>query len=184
MQGHSRWTCHSEELWQNVVHYRREWQTAPVFLLRELHEQYEKAKKIWHRRRSPPGRYATGEEWRAITNSSRKNEAAGPKWKQRSVVDVPGGESKVWCCKEQYCIGTWNVRSMNQDKLEVVKQEMARVKVSILGVSILGVSELKQTGNSSDQLHGCVRFFATSWTVACQASLSIINSRSLLKLIP
>ena len=61
--------------------------------------------------------YATGEEQRAITNSSRKNEVAGPKWKQHSVVNVSGGESKVQCCKEQYCIGTIlhrNVRSMNQ----------------------------------------------------------------------
>ena len=69
-------------------------------------------------------------------------------------MDVSGDGNKVRYCKEQCCIGTWNVRSMNQDKLEVVKQEMARVKVSILGVSILGVSELKWTGlgefNSDD----------------------------------
>ena len=52
-------------------------------------------------------------------------------------MDVTGGRSKGWCCKEQYCIGTWNVRSMNQGKLEVVKQEMARVKVNILGISEL-----------------------------------------------
>ena len=51
-------------------------------------------------------RYATGEEQRAITDSSRKNEVAAPKWKQRSVVDVSGGESKVQCCKEQYFIET------------------------------------------------------------------------------
>ena len=57
------------------------------------------------------------------------------------VVDVTGDGNKVWCCKEQYCIGTWNVRSMNQDKLEVVKQEMARVNIDILGIS-----ELKWTG--------------------------------------
>ena len=50
--------------------------------------------------------YATREEWRAITNSSRKKEAAGPKWKQHSVVDMFGGEIKVQCYKEQYCIGT------------------------------------------------------------------------------
>ena len=55
--------------------------------------------------------YATGEEWRAITNSSRKNEAAGPKQKQPSLLDVSDGESKIQCCKEQYCIGTWSVRS-------------------------------------------------------------------------
>ena len=91
--------------------------------------------------RSKGVQYATREEQRAITNSSRKNEVAGPKWKQHSVVDMSGGESKVWCCKEQYCIGTWNIRYMNQGKLEVVKQEMARVNVAILGIS-----ELKWTG--------------------------------------
>ena len=50
-------------------------------------------------------------------------------------MDVSGGESKVQCCKEQYCIGTWNIRSMNQGKLEVVKQEMARVNINILEIS-------------------------------------------------
>ena len=60
-------------------------------------------------------------------NRSRKNEAARPKWEQHSVMDMSGAESKVQCCKE-----TWNVRSTNQGKLEVVKQEMARVKVDIL----------------------------------------------------
>ena len=73
--------------------------------------------------RSEAIQYATGEEQRAITNSSRKNEETGPKWKQHSAVDISGGESKVQCYKEQYCIGTWNVRSMNQGKLEVVKQK-------------------------------------------------------------
>ena len=67
----------------------------------------------------------------------RKNEVAGPKQKQRSFVDVSGGESKVQCCKEQYCIGTWNVRSMNQGKLDMVKQEMERVSINILGISKL-----------------------------------------------
>ena len=64
-----------------------------------------------------------------------------PKQKQHSVVDGTGDRSKVRCCKEQYCIGTWNVRSMNQGKLEVVKQEMASVNIYILGIS-----ELKWTG--------------------------------------
>ena len=81
---------------------------------------------------------ATGEEWR---NSSRKNEEAESKQKQHPVVDVTGDGSRVWCCKEQYCLGTWNVRTMNQGKLEVVKQEMARVNIDILGIS-----ELKWTG--------------------------------------
>ena len=68
--------------------------------------------------------YATGEEWR---NNSRKNEETGSKQKQWPVVDVTGDGSKVRCCKEQYCTGTWNVRSMSQGKLEVVKQKIARV---------------------------------------------------------
>ena len=96
--------------------------------------------------RSVGAQYATGDQWR---NNSRRNEGMEPKQKQYPVVDVTGDRSKVQCCKEQYCIGTWNVRSMNQGKLEVVKQEMARVNVNILGVS-----EIKWTGmgecNSND----------------------------------
>ena len=74
--------------------------------------------------RSIGAQYAAGDQWR---NNSRKNEETEPKQKQHAVEDVTGDRSKVRCCKEQYCIGTWNVRSMNQGKLEVVKQEMARV---------------------------------------------------------
>ena len=76
--------------------------------------------------------YATADQWR---NNSRKNEGMGPKQKQYPVVDVTGERSNVQCCKEQYFIGTWNVRSMNQSKLEEVKQEMARVNIDILGES-------------------------------------------------
>ena len=78
------------------------------------------------------------DQWR---NNSRKNE--GMETKHYPVVAVTGDGSKVWCCKEQYCIGTWNVRSMNQGKLEEVKQELARVNVNILGIR-----ELKWTGMS------------------------------------
>ena len=78
--------------------------------------------------------YATREEQR---NSSRRNEEADPEQKQCSVVDMSGGESKVQCCREQYGIGTWNVMSMNQGKLEVVKQEMERANINILGISEL-----------------------------------------------
>ena len=80
--------------------------------------------------RSLGAQYATGDQWR---NNSRKNEGMGPKQKQYPVVDVTGDRSKVLCWKQQYCIETWNVRSMNQGKLEVVKQEMARVNIDILG---------------------------------------------------
>ena len=96
--------------------------------------------------RSVDAQYATGEEWR---NNSRKNEGMETKQKQYPVVDVTGDSSNVRCCKEKYCIGTWNVRYTNQGKLEVVKQETARVNVDILGIS-----ELKWTGtgefNSDD----------------------------------
>ena len=78
--------------------------------------------------------YATGGQWK---NNSRKNEGTEPKKKQHPVVDVTGDRSKVRCCKEQYSVGTWNVRSMSQDKLQVVKQEMARVNIDILGISEL-----------------------------------------------
>ena len=62
--------------------------------------------------------YAAGDQWR---NNSRKNKETKPKQKQHPIVDVTGDGSKVQCCKEQYCIGTWNVQSMNQGKFEVVK---------------------------------------------------------------
>ena len=73
--------------------------------------------------------YATGDQWR---NNSRKNEGMEPKQKQHPILEVTGDGSKVQCCKDQYCIGIWNARAMNQGKLEVVKQEMARM--STLGI--------------------------------------------------
>ena len=94
--------------------------------------------------RSVGAQCATGDQWR---NTSRKNEGMEPKQKQYPLVDATGDRSKVWCCKEQYCIGTWNVRCMNQGQLEVVKQEMARVNVSISGISKLkwtGMGEFSQ----------------------------------------
>ena len=95
--------------------------------------------------RSVGAQYATGDQWR---NNSRKNEEMEPKQKQHPVVDVTDDRSKIQCSKQQYCIGTWNVRSVNQGKL-VVKQEVATVNVDILGIS-----ELKWTGmgefNSGD----------------------------------
>ena len=91
---------------------------------------------------------ATGDSGE-ITPETMKRQSQSKKKKNHPVVDVTGDGSKVQCCKEQYCIGTWNVRSMNQGKLEVVKQETARVNVNILGIS-----ELKWTGmgefNSDD----------------------------------
>ena len=88
--------------------------------------------------RSVGAQYVTGDQWR---NNFRKSEGTEPKKKQQPVVDVTGDGCKVWCCKEQYYIGIWNVRSMNQGKLEMVKQEMATVNVEIVGIS-----KLKWTG--------------------------------------
>ena len=85
--------------------------------------------------RSVGTQYPTGDHWRNFFLRSRKNEGMELKQKQHPVVNGIGDGSKVQCCKEQYCIGTWNVRSMNQGKLEVVKQEMTRVNIDILGIS-------------------------------------------------
>ena len=93
--------------------------------------------------------YASSDQW---TSDFRKNEGMKLKQKQYPLVDGTGDRSKVQCCKEQYCVGTWNVRSMNQGKLEVVKQEMARINIGILGIS-----EIKWTGmgefNSDDHIY-------------------------------
>ena len=96
--------------------------------------------------------YATGDQWR---NNSRKNEGMEPKQKQHSVVDVTGDTSKVRCCKQQYCIGTWNVRSMNQGKFEVVKQEMARVNVNILGLNKLKWTGMSEFNSDDHYIYYC-----------------------------
>ena len=96
--------------------------------------------------------YVTGDQWR---NNSRKNEEMEPKQKQHPVVDVTGDRSKVRCCKEQYCIGTWNVRSMNHSKLEVVKQEMARVNVDILGISQIKWTVMGEFNSDEHYIYYC-----------------------------
>ena len=140
---------HGGEFRQNVVHWRREWQTSSVLLPWEPMNSMKRQKDRTRTDELPKlvgAQYATGDQCRS---NSRKNEGMEPKQKHHPVVDVIGDGSKVWCCKEQYCIGTWNVRSMNQGKLEVVKKEMARVDVNILRIT-----ELRWTGmgefNSDD----------------------------------
>ena len=96
--------------------------------------------------------YATGDQW---INNSRKNEGTKPKQKQYPGVDVTGDRSKIRWCKEQYCIGTWNVRSMNQGKLEVVKQEMARVNINILGISELKCPEIGEFNSNDHYIYYC-----------------------------
>ena len=102
--------------------------------------------------RSVGAQYATGKEWR---NNSRKNEEMEPRQKEHPAVDVTGDGSKVQCYKEQYCIGTWNVRSMNQRKLEVVKQEMARVNIDILGYSEFKWTEMGEFDSDDHSIYYC-----------------------------
>ena len=102
--------------------------------------------------RSVGAQHATGEEWR---NNSRKNEEMEPRLKQHPVVDVTGAGSKVQYCEEQYCIATWNVRSMNQGKLKVVKQELARVNVNILGIRELKWTRLGEFNSDDHYIYYC-----------------------------
>ena len=102
--------------------------------------------------RSLGAQYATGGQWK---NNSRKNEGMEAKQKQYLAVDGTGDRSKVPCCKEQYCIGTWNVRSMNQGKLEVVKQEMAKVNANILGISGLKWTGMGEFNSDDHYIYYC-----------------------------
>ena len=102
--------------------------------------------------RSVGAQYATGDQWR---NNSRENEGMEPKQKQYPVVDVTGNGSKLQCCKEQYCIGTWNVRSLNHGKLEVVKQERARVNIDILGISELKWTRMGEFNSEDHYIYYC-----------------------------
>ena len=102
--------------------------------------------------RSVVAQYATGDRWR---NNSRKNEETRPNQKQHPVVDMTGDGSRARCYKEQYSIGTWNVRSMNQGKLEVVKQEMARVDIDILGISKVKWSGMGEFSSDDHYIYYC-----------------------------
>ena len=96
--------------------------------------------------------YATGDQWR---NNSRKNEGMEPKQKQHPFVGGTGDRSKVPCCKEQCCIGTWNIRSMKQGKLEVIKQEMTRVHIDILGISELKWTAMDEFNSDDHYIYYC-----------------------------
>ena len=94
----------------------------------------------------------TGDQWR---NNYRKNEGMEPEQKQNPVVDVAGDTIKLRCCKEQCCIGTWNVRSTNQGKLEEDKQEMARVNIDILGISELKWTRMGEFNSDDHNIYYC-----------------------------
>ena len=111
----------------------------------------------------------TGEGWR---NNSRKNEGMEPKQKQHPVGDVTGDGRKVRCCKEQYCIGTRNVRTMNQSKLKVVKQEMANVSIDFLGMS-----ELKWTRMGEFNSDDCYIYYCGQGSLRRNGVAIIVNKR-------
>ena len=115
-----------------------------------------KGKKIRHWKMNFPGQQVpsilleiSGE------NNSRKNKEMEPKQNHHPVVDATCDGSKVWFCKEQYCIGTWNVRFMNQGKLEVVKQEMTRVNIDILGISELQLTGMGEFNSEDHRIYYC-----------------------------
>ena len=87
----------------------------------------------------------------------QKNEEMEPKQKQHPVVDVTGDRSQFWCYKEKYCIGTWNAGSLNQGKLEVVKQEMTRVNANILGISELKWTRTGEFNSDDHYIYYCRR---------------------------
>ena len=134
---------------------KRAWQTTSVFLpwepMNSMKRQKDRTLKDEHSR-SVGVQYATGDQWR---NNSRKNEGMEPEQKQYPIVDRTGNRSKVWCCKEQYCIGTWNVRSMNQGKLEEVKQEKASVNIDILGISKLKWTRMGEFNSDDRYIYYC-----------------------------
>ena len=100
------------------------------------------------------GAQYTGDQWR---NNSRNNEGMQPKQNNTHLWMWLVTENKVRCCKEQYCIGTWNVRSMNEDKLKVVKQEMARVNIDSLGISKLRWTGMGEFNSDDHYIYYCGR---------------------------
>ena len=146
---------HGGEFWQNVVHWRREWQTTSVFCLENPVSHMKRQKDMALKDEFScfvAAQYATGEELR---NNLWKNEQMEPKRKQHPVVDVTGDESKVQCCKEQYCTGSWNVRSMSHGKLEMVKEEVAKVNIDILGISELKWSGMGKFNSDDHYIYYC-----------------------------
>ena len=102
--------------------------------------------------RSVGAQYANWDQWKS---NFRKNEESEPKQKLHPVVDVTGDGSKIQCCKEQYCIGTWTVRSMTQGKSEVVKQEMARVNIDFLGIRELKWTRMGEFNSDDHYIYFC-----------------------------
>ena len=133
----------------------------------------QEGRKIWHWKIGPQGRWVSNfllEKSEEI-DPERKKEAV-PKWRRCPVVDVSGGESQVWCCKEQYCTGTCSVSSMKKGKLEVVKQEMARVNIDILGIT-----EQKWTGIGELYLDDHYIYYCGQESIGTNGVALTVNNR-------
>ena len=91
-------------------------------------------------------------------------------------MDVTGDRSKVWCCKEQYWIGTWNVRSVNQGRLEVVKQEMARMNIDILGISELKWTSMGELNSDDHYIYYCEQEYLRRNGVAIVVNQRVWNT--------
>ena len=154
MWGHPRRLGHGGEVWQNVVYWRGNGKPLQYSCLENpmnsMRRQKDRTLKD-ELPRSVAAQYATGDQQR---NNSRKNAEMEPKQKQHPVVNVTGDRSEVWCYKKKFCIGTWNVRSINQGKLEVVKQ-MARVNVDIQGISKLGWTGMGEFNSDDHYIYYC-----------------------------
>ena len=196
--GYPRQTDHCIEFWQNVVHQRSgnrlqhsclENPTDSMKRLKDIWLQYSCLENsIYSMKRQNDMtleneaprlegvHYPTGEEWRAITNSSRKNEAAGPKWKWHTVVDISGGESKVWYSEEQYCILTWNVRSTVRVNWIVVKQEMAKQNTDISGISKLKWTGMGEFNSDDHYTHYCEQKYLRRNRIALTVNKWIWNT--------
>ena len=159
MQSQSRHIGCSREFsqWTKYGPLEKEMEAHFSILASKLHGQYEKAKRYDTRGWSPRlegVQYATWEEWRTFTNNTSKNE--GLAWSRNDAQLWMCLVVKVkWCCKEQYVIGTWNVRSMNQHKLDVVKQEMARVNIYILRISDLKWMGMGKFNSDDHFIYNC-----------------------------
>lgn len=152
-----------------VVHYK-------IYLVTSEKTKVRKGKKIWHwdeLPRSVGAKYAIVEERR---NNYRKNEETERQWKQCPVVDVTSDRSKVWCYKGQYCILIWNVRPMNQGKLEVVKQEMARVNINILRISELKWTRMGEFDSDDHYIYHCRQEYLRRSGRAFIVNTRVLNS--------
>ena len=114
--------------------------------------------------------------WGRTEKQIRKNEEPGLRQKHHSVVDVSGGESKVWSCKEQYCIGTWDIKSMDQGKLDVVKQEIEWVTINILGISELKWAVRGEYNSGGHYIYYCGQEFLRRNGVALKVNKRVWNA--------